>query len=254
MNTLFVPTLGLDLSLLERLAASVDYPVRSKVVFNNGEPGSCDSFRDRHPDWQVKESAFGNLGVAGSWNFCAKMFPEEKSWMLMNDDAYFLPGYLETIANCARQHEDQPIIYLNNSNAYYCFVWTAKGRREIGDFDENFWPAYYEDCDYGVRLRRLGYNGYVYAIQDKDPLPHGKLKTGGINYNAMLQGCGLLNRYYWLRKWGNQDFQSDNSTYETPYKDQRLTVDQWVWKPEEREMRKRIWDAWMALPNPSIYE
>lgn len=78
MNVLFVPTLGLDLLLLERLAASVDYPIRSKVVFNNGDPGACDEFRDRHDDWQVKESAFGNLGVAGSWNFCAKMFPEEQ--------------------------------------------------------------------------------------------------------------------------------------------------------------------------------
>ena len=253
MNVLFVPTLGLDLTLLERLAASVDYPIRSKCVFNNGEPGACDSFRDAHPDWQVKESAFGNLGVAGSWNQCAKMFPEEQSWLIMNDDAYFLSGYLETIVNCARQHEDQPIIYLNNSNAYYCFVWTAKGKRDVGDFDENFWPAYYEDCDYRIRLGRMGYNGYVYALQGQEPLPHGKLKTGGTNYNALLQGCGLLNRYYWLRKWGNQDFHGQ-SNYETPYRDQRLTVDQWVWRPEERETRRKIYDAWMPLPNPSIYE
>ena len=53
MNVLFVPTLGLDLSLIERLANSVDYHIRSKVIFNNGEPGACDEFRDRHDDWQV---------------------------------------------------------------------------------------------------------------------------------------------------------------------------------------------------------
>ena len=253
MNVLFVPTLGLDLSLLERLAASVDFPIRSKVAFNNGEPGALDSFRDAHPDWQVKESAFGNLGVAGSWNFCAKMFPEEKSWLLMNDDAYFLPGYLEKICQCARKHYEQPIIYLNNSQAYYCFAWTANGRRIIGDFDENFWPAYYEDCDYKVRLRLKGYNGFVYALQADAPLPHGKQRTGGVNYSALLQGCGLLNRSYWFTKWGNQDFHG-TSGYETPYKDQRLTVDQWVWKPEERETRRKIWDAWMSLPNPSIYD
>src|SRR5258708_3283064 len=73
MHVLFVPTLGLDVSLLDRLAASVDYHVRSKCVFNNGEPGSLDGFRDTHDDWIVKESAFGNLGVAGAWNQCAKM-------------------------------------------------------------------------------------------------------------------------------------------------------------------------------------
>ena len=261
MNVLFVPTLGLDLSLLERLAASVDYPIRSKVVFNNGEPGACDSFRDTHDDWQVKESAFGNLGVAGSWNQCAKMFPEEESWLIINEDAYFLPGCLEKIAKCAREWVGgcdsskcpQPIIFLNDSNPFYAFVWTQRGKLEIGEFDENFWPAYYEDCDYKIRLKSKGYNGYVYALQGDLPLPHGKPKTGGMNYNAMLQGCGLLNRAYWQRKWGNQDFHGEPK-YETPYKDHRLTVDQWVWRPDDREVRRKIYDAWMSLPNPSIYE
>lgn len=252
MNVLFVPTLGLDLSLLERLANSVDYHIRSKVAFNNGEPGALDSFRDKHDDWIIKESVTGNLGVAGSWNQCAKMFPEEKTWLIMNDDAYFLPSYLETIATCARQHETEPIIYLNNSNAYYCFVWTARGKRDFGDFDENFWPAYYEDCDYRVRLRKMGYNGYVYALQGQEPLPHGKPRTGGINYGAMLQGCGLFNRQYWYYKWGNQNF--EEATYETPYKDHRLTVDQWAYNPTERQKRRDIYDAWLSLPNPSIYD
>src|SRR5216117_1106224 len=194
MNVLFVPTLGLDVSLLERLAASVDYHVRSKVVFNNGEPGALDSFRDKHDDWIVKESAFGNLGVAGSWNQCAKMFPEEPYWLLMNDDAWFLPGYLEKICKCCHDHFDQPIIHLNHSNAYYCFVWSQVGLKVCGEFDENLWPAYYEDCDMRVRHRLKGYNGYVYALEGLQPLPHGKPNTGGMNYNAMLQGCGLFNR------------------------------------------------------------
>ncbi len=252
MNVLFVPTLGLDLSLLERLAQSVDYPLKWKVAFNNGEPGALDSFRDRHEDWIVKESAFGNMGVAGSWNYCAKLFPEEQSWLLMNDDAWFLPGYLEQICNTARQYVQEPIIHLNNSNAYYCFVWTKRGRSDFGEFDENFWPAYYEDCDYRVRHRLKGYNGYVYALQGQEPLPHGKPRTGGMNYNAMLQGCGLMNRLYWFYKWGNQNFET--ATYQQPYMDTRLGVDQWAWYPEKREERKKIWEAWMSLPNPSIYD
>jgi hypothetical protein len=252
MNTLFIPTLALDVSLLNRLADSVDYHVRSKIVWNNGEPGALDGFRDTHDDWQVKESAYGNVGVAGAWNQCAKMFPEEQSWLIMNDDAYFLPGYLETIIKCARQHEQEPIIYLNHSNAFYAFVWTARGKREFGEFDENFAFAYYEDCDMRVRFRLKGYNGFVYALEGREPLPHGKTRTGGTNYNAFLQGCGLLNREYWLRKWGNQNFET--ATYQTPYNDQRLTVDQWAWYPEERSVRRRLWESFMSLPNPSIYD
>lgn len=251
MNVLFVPTLGLDVTLLERLAQSVDYPLKWKVAFNNGEPGALDSFRDRHSDWIVKESAFGNLGVAGSWNQCAKLFPEESSWLLMNDDAWFLPGYLETICKTARKHADEPIIHLNSSNAYYCFVWSGHGAEMFGEFDENLWPAYYEDCDMRVRHKLKGYNGYVYALEGLEPLPHGKPQTGGVNYNAMLQGCGLLNRQYWFYKWGNQNFEA--ATYQTPYKDQRLGVDQWVWQEQGRMIRKQIWESWMSLPSPSIY-
>jgi len=251
MNVLFVPTLGLDLSLLERLAASVDYHVRSKVIFNNGEPGACDSFRDKHDDWQVKESAFGNLGVAGSWNQCAKMFPEEQYWLIMNDDAWFWPGYLEKIAKCCKDHPHEHQIHINSSNAYYCFVWSRSGREMFGDFDENFWPAYHEDCDMRVRHRLRGCNGYVYALEGLPPLPHGKPRTGGVNYNAVLQGCGLMNREYWMRKWGNQNF--EEATYQTPYKDHRLKVNEWVWYPEERATRKRLWESFLSL-NPSLYD
>ncbi len=252
MNVLFVPTLGLDLSLLERLAQSVDYPLKWKVAFNNGEPGALDSFRDRHEDWIVKESAFGNMGVAGSWNHCAKLFPEEPSWLLMNDDAWFLPGYLEQICKTTGEHVNEPIIHLNSSNAYYCFVWTIRGKRDFGEFDENLWPAYYEDCDMRVRHRLKGYNGYVYALEGLEPLPHGKPRTGGMNYNAMLQGCGLLNRQYWFYKWGNQNFET--ATYQQPYNDQRLGPDQWAWYEQGRQIRKQIWESWMSLPNPSIYD
>ncbi len=252
MNVLFVPTLGLDLSLLERLANSVDYAIRSKVMFNNGEPGALDSFKDAHSDWIVKESAFGNRGVAGSWNECAKMFPEEQYWLLVNDDAYFLPGYLEKIVKCCKDHPSEHTIHLNDSNAYYCFVWSQVGKQMFGEFDENLWPAYYEDCDMKVRHKIKGCNGYVYALQGLEPLPHGKPRTGGMNYNAMLQGCGLLNRLYWFYKWGNQSF--DISTYMNPYKDHRLEVNQWAWNPQGRAIRREIYDAWMSLPNPSIYE
>ena len=252
MNVLFVPTLGLDLSLLDRLAASVDYPISRKLVFNNGEPGALDSFIESHPDWFLKESDTGNKGVADSWNMCAKLFPEHPTWMIMNDDAWFLPGYLEQICKCADEHETEPIIFLNNSNAFYAFVWSQRGLKEFGEFDANYFPAYLEDCDYRVRLRLKGYNGFVYALQGLEPLPHGKPRTGGVNYSAMIQGCGLLNRLYWWRKWGNQNF--EEATYETPYKDHRLTVDQWVWRPEERAVRRKIWDTFMSLPNPSLYD
>lgn len=253
MNVLFVPSLGLDLSLLERLADSVDHSIKYKVAFNNGTPGALDSFADRHPDWIVKESHVGNMGVAGSWNYCAKWFSAEPCWLLMNEDAYFLPGYLKKICKEADQRLDKPIIYLNNTHAYYCFVWTQTGLREVGEFDQNLWPAYYEDCDYRIRLKLAGFPDHThpYALYDLPALPHGKPRTGGTNYAAMIQGTGLLNRRYWQRKWGSIDV--DYPVFKHPYSDQRLTHRDVVWYPEHRANLVPLWDAFMQVSG-SIYD
>lgn len=251
MNVLFVPSLGLDTSLIERLAASIDFDVKWKVVLNNGPTGALESFRNAHPDWIVKEPSVGNRGVAGSWNDCSDWFSSEPAWLIMNEDAWFLPGQLEQICRCADENLNEPIIYLNETQAFYCFVWTLAGREQFGRFDENFWPAYYEDCDYRVRLRLGGKRDYIYALSDGSVVPHGKPRTGGDNYAGMINGCGLLSRAYWLRKWGSLNF--EEATYQTPYKDHRLTIKDWVWYPEERAKRFPLYDAFMSL-NPSIYE
>lgn len=252
MNTLFVPTISLDITLIERLANSVDFPISRKVAFNNGREDALEDFKNRHPDWMVIDSNTGNKGVADSWNECAKMFAGESGWLLCNDDSWFLPGQLEAIWRHAVQYPNEPVLYLNSTQPYHCFVWNAYGKRLVGEFDPNFYVGYYEDCDYRVRMRLLGITGHSYIMEGQPVVPHGKPKTGGMNYNAMLQGCGLLNRAYWLRKWGNQNF--EEATYKTPYNDQRLGVNEWVWYPEERATRRKLWDTFMSLPNPSIYD
>lgn len=262
MNVLFVPSLGLDLTLLERLAASVDYPVKYKVAWNNGPVGALEPFRDAHPDWIIKDSPIGNRGVAGSWNECAKWFSAESCWLLMNEDAWFLTGQLERISAQADLIDTKvPVMYLNDSHAYYCFLWTQAGRDLIGEFDENLWPAYYEDYDYRVRLElarpseSFGIRPnwcYGYPLQGEEPVPHGKPRAGGTDYAAMIQGCGLLNRAYWRRKWGGED--PPSQVHGTPYNDQRLTFKDWVWYPEERAKRHPLWETFINAPHPSIYD
>lgn len=251
MNCLIVPTLGLDVTLIERLAQSIDFPIKHKVAFNNGIPGALDGFKERHRDWIIKDSDFGNVGVAGSWNYVTGKFRGERTWLIMNDDAWFLPGYLERICKTADANKNAPIIYLNESQAYYCFVWTAVGKKLFGTFDENFFPGYYEDCDMRVRLRLGGANDYVYALKGLPPLPHGKPKTGGVNYAALIQGSGLLNRAYWLKKWGTMDM--EKAEYANPYRDARITFSEWIWYPEHRASLYPLWEAFMS-GTPSIYD
>lgn len=256
MNTLFVPSLGLPdcLPLMTRLADSIDFPIKQKVIWNNGIPGIFEEWRTNYPDWIIKDSPISNRGVAGSWNECAKWFSSEPNWILANEDCYFLPGQLRLICKCADNHTEEPIIYLNSSGTYYCFIWSLIGREQFGEFDENFWPAYYEDCDYRVRLQLGEKTNFIYALEgEHDPIvPHGKPQTGGIDYSAMINGGGLLNRAYWQRKWGSSDY--EKAFYQTPYKDHRLDAKEWIWFPEERAKRWPLYETFMSQPTPSIYE
>lgn len=251
MRTLFVPSLGLDLTLLERLAASIDCHVDFKVVWNNGALGALESFARTHRDWIVKDSAFGNIGVAGAWNEAAKLFPDEPTILIVNEDSFFLPGYLEIIRQCADDNYAAPLIHLNDSNSYYAFISTRAGREEFGTFDENFF-VYLEDCDMRVRHRLMGVTTYPYALQGLPSMPHGKPRTGGVNYAAFIQAVGLFNRAYWLRKWGSFNF--EQAEYQTPYRDHRLKPSEWVWDPAHRAKIHPLWETFMSLPNPSIYD
>lgn len=254
MDVLFVPSIGLpeSLLLLDRLADSVDFPIKWRVVMNNGITGTLEPFRESHPGWIVREPITNNLGVAGSWNACAAMFPDAPTYLLMNEDSWFFPGQLEELCKCADANIDAPLIHINDTNAYYCFVATRSGREKFGTFDENIWCAYYEDVEMRYRHRLGGVTTYPYAMQDREPVPHGKSRSGGDNYSALINGCGLFNRAYMMRKWGC--FDQEMPIYQTPYNDHRLAIKDWIWMPEERAKRFPLWDTFMSLLNPSIYD
>lgn len=249
MNCLIVPTLALDTTLIERLARSIDYPVKHKLAINNGPFGALNEFRANHPDWIVMGNG-RNHGVAASWNMAPQLWPHEQSWMLVNDDVEFHPGALQRFCEESdRLRTTCPIVFLNDTEPFYAFVWTQLGRENVGLWDENFWPAYYEDSDMRIRLRLSGY-APVNVFGKDCPVNHGKPQVGGMNYGAMIQGCGLFGREYFLRKWGIVS--NDGSTkFSAPFNRDR--VKDW-WLNEDRLNRIRpLWETFMAMPNPSIY-
>lgn len=91
-----------------------------------------------------------NLGVAGSWNFlCKQIFEKHEHALLLNDDVILradrngIENFIET------QKYDFAIAESTNS----VFLFSKSIFHEIGWFDEQFYPAYYEDNDYFWRLK-----------------------------------------------------------------------------------------------------
>ena len=80
--------------------------------------------------------------------------------MLMNDDVGFLPGTLAAVAREAWSiHLSHSLLLCTRplpgeGHAFSAFALFRAGYGALGRFDENFWPAYFEDCDYLQRAVR----------------------------------------------------------------------------------------------------
>jgi GT2 family glycosyltransferase len=89
-----------------------------------------------------------NLGVAGSWNLGIKVLPHQDRWFFGSNDIMFAPGDLQILSK-AKTNE---LTLADKPPFFQVFVVGEEIVREVGLFDESFYPAYHEDNDY---LRRV---------------------------------------------------------------------------------------------------
>ena len=140
--------------LLERCIDSIDYPVEHLIIIDNGGKIADDCLvmpRKSIINKTIILDMPSNLGVATSWNLGIKMLPMYKGWILLNSDAWFMPGRLQHFwEGC-----DRDSIQLAGEPPWAC-AWIGAGVVEdVGLFCEAYHPAYFEDNDYERRAVRL---------------------------------------------------------------------------------------------------
>ena len=151
-----IPVLGFAVlsrfDLADRLLESIDYPVEHLVVVNNSGTKSWEPIK---PDmveklWHI-EVPFG-LGANGAWNLIIKSTPYAPYWVLPNDDSWFEPGALETIANNVRS---DAFNFVNVEPKWSCVVPGEGAVLKANLWDEIFYPIYFDDDDYERRLKHF---------------------------------------------------------------------------------------------------
>src|SRR5690606_3352243 len=129
---------------------------------------------------------------------------------------------LETLVKAAIDNPDEIFFTCRgDQNAFSLFLITKKCLELIGPFDENFWPAYYEDNDYVKRMRLAGYDhicvpgchywhegsGTVKAKSARELQEHNK------NFKKSSA--------YYVRKWGGLPYQEK---YDAPFNKSELKI------------------------------
>jgi GT2 family glycosyltransferase len=200
--------------------------------------------------------------VAGSWNEVIKLFPAP-FWMLANNDIEFAPGDLEKMAQAAWLHaeatsprpsppeaerEKTKVAMLYGNHGASWFVITRHGVQSVGLYDENFYPAYLEDCDWARRAdlagaRRLNVED-LHAIHGEatdaadqtkgsctihsdERLAQANMRTHGRNFE------------YYRAKWGGIN---GEEKFQTPFNDPHWPIWAWKFEPGMRERQQEDWE------------
>jgi GT2 family glycosyltransferase len=199
-----------------------------------------------------------NAGVAASWNEIIQLFPASW-WMIANNDIQFAPGDLEKMARAVQTNLEQtppqgltigeeaawrevnPIVakWFGNHGASW-FAITDYGIERVGLFDENFYPAYLEDCDWHYRAKLAG---VVTSNVPEVQAVHGDGELTGsctVNSDRELQIRNVQthsrNFGYYEYKWGGRN---GAEKHQHPYGEENLPV--WAWKYFPRFRGEQQW-------------
>jgi GT2 family glycosyltransferase len=207
MITICVPTLnnfsGLN-SMIESIEQGDIVPDKYLVVDNSSGKYVKNNSK---VDVYVPEK---NIGVAASWNYCIKNTTEMR--FILNDDLLFYKDTLSKMIDFIKA-DSTGIMWCpihNAGNAFSCFAISDKCIEEIGYFDENFYPAYYEDCDYARRLLLKGRE--ITSITDCAYIHKGSQTLARFTDEEMDDHYKtfVANRDYYALKWGGLPLEETN--------------------------------------------
>lgn len=203
LENLTVPVLN-RYDLLERMIASIDFPIAHLLIIDNGASSVLEDIQIEVPD-VVEHTTYlpmpANLGVAASWNLGIKSFPYDNRWFFASNDVVFRPGALERLCEA---HTDE--ITLSGMFPFWqVFSVGYEAVRRLGFFaDESFFPAYFEDNDLTARA-----NHYEVPIRKLDlPLDHDNSST--LKSDPLFQTLNgdtfARNQAYFRDKVAREDF------------------------------------------------
>lgn len=221
IRTFGVPALNRG-DLLRRCIESIDLPIEHLFVINNGEDqGVAETARLIETRGLRNSALFGNirverhkrLGVAPSWNRFITQSPGP--WFIAANDIQLMPGALALADKVVHTTPDASVIC---ADGYNIFMMTPLGVEKVGLFDENFYPAYFEDVDHFRRVRLSGAKavnvpGFTFIHGEA---PHWGSST--INSDPEMASKNKVTfanlREYYVRKWGGPPA---GETFKTPF-------------------------------------
>jgi glycosyltransferase involved in cell wall biosynthesis len=222
--------------LLERLIASAENglakPSRYLIVDNGGQLDEESPSIARAIERGAIVSVLypeRNLGVAASWNAILLEAAAEPV-IVSNDDIVLGPKSLEQLRAALNQHDFVVADGGARATGWCLFAQNASCVARVGLYDENFYPAYFEDGDY---KRRLTLAGIAPFLVPSDHTHEGWATLRWEKDGGPIHEGQQKNFEYYLRKWGGPP---DAELFAEPFNGEPVD-----WRPKSRD------DLWVNI-------
>lgn len=203
-------------------------------VFDNG--GGFQNYLKEHPvkiqmPLKIVE-ANTNFGVAKTWNWF--LTNVEGNMIILNDDIEFYSDTLNQFIKTWQANYDKNVVFYSCSQEdeknypngnYSFFMVNSSIKDKVGYFDENFFPAYFEDNDYVYRIKLLGFKTKLFcSMHYNHHLSSTLKKQKELGLNEKHDENFEKNHQYFLQKWGGEP---EHEIFTTPYSDPSFTPKNW---------------------------
>lgn len=207
--------------LLQKLISSIDVEVKWFYTANNGQQSLHEL---KFPDL-VKNVGEGvndsNLGCGGGWNQILNHAFIDKnldSVFIVGNDIEFHPGDLSRMEQAVTDFPEADFIFGNHS--FSNFLVKRSGFEKFGWFDENFYPAYWEDGDAWMRMKRNKSIKTIHATGLHTKHEGSATVNSDSALRAQNQITFEINRRYYHEKWGGE-------SYDHPFNNPNNPVNFW---------------------------
>ena len=214
MLNLCIPTLNSFDTLETAIAAAMSGTlIPDRIIIVDNSNGLCPIKGNTKIHIHVPQF---NLGVAGSWNWFMNNYSEDMN-ILINDDIIVhkdtIKNFVDGVGTQMLRSDTKGGIYFaaEGANAFSFFYLNNEIYQEVGEFDEAFYPAYFEDNDYHMRLKQKGYTLQSIAHVACDHVGSSTLKHYTEQQMEQHHRNFRRNQEYYITKWGGLPGQETRS-------------------------------------------
>lgn len=182
-----------------------------------------------------------NIGCGPAMNVGLRRIAEEglDYCVVLSPSALFknsIQDFIDIIdATEKKQSEYYYLTVANLLTDLHAFAVTKRCVEEVGLYDENFFPVYYDDTDYGYRMSLIKAPRFLCRPDRISQDLGGGLKSDQNAFRLYWENVNHIHDYY-VRKWGGEATQE---IYKTPFNNPNLTIKDWT--TEEDKIFRKFW-------------